>query len=428
MTSPRTVLVVGGRGFLGGFIVAALRRRGWRVRVLARAQGRALGEGEIAGDLLQMLRPDDWNAALDGVSVVVNAAGILREEGGQNFEDVHVRAPYALAQACATRGIRFVQVSALGHAEDGGFITSKHRFDEALLALPVEAVVLRPSVVYSHRGSYGGTSLLRALAAFPWRFLSPGDGCWTFQPLCAEDLADVVAEACVRGARGVYEIGCEQPISLHDYLAHWRRWLQISGNRSWQVPLPLVKLQVLLGERLGHGPVNQTIWGMLVRGNRTDGEAHRRARDAFGIRIRALEEVLQAEPSQAQDRWAAQLYFLVPWLKWSVVILWLWSGLVGLTTSASQIAVMARGSVLETLHPVLLARATGGLDIALGLGLALLPRPRGVVLAMLACVAAYFIAFALALPRQLLDPLGGLIKNVVLLPALAVLWVLVDRR
>jgi len=38
------------------------------------------------------------------------------------------------------------------------------------------------------------------------------------------------------------------------------------------------------------------------------------------------------------------------------------------------------------------------------------------------------VGFGLALPVQFLDPLGGLLKNVVLIPALAVLWVLVDRR
>lgn len=409
-------------------MVAALRRQGWRVRVLARSRGRVLGKDEVAGDLLRMLRPEDWNDALDGVSVVVNAAGILREEGGQNFEDVHVRAPCALAQACAARGLRFVQVSALGRDDDGAFLASKHRFDAMLLALPIEAIVLRPSVVYSHRGSYGGTSLLRALAAFPWRFLSPGDGHWSFQPLCAEDLAEVVAAACTRGERGIYLLGCEQPISLHDYLAHWRRWLQIPGERGWQVPLPLVRLQVWLGELLGRGPVNRTIWKMLVDGNRTGEGAYARALATFGVPIRSLDEVLRTQPSQMQDRWAAQLYFLAPWLKWSVVIVWLWSAFVGLVTPAQDIVEMAQGTALEAMQPVLLARTAGGVDLLLGLGLVLLRRPRGVILAMLVCVAAYLLAFAFALPAQLWDPLGGLIKNVALLPALAVLWVVVDRR
>lgn len=428
MAGTRCVLVVGGRGFLGGFMVAALRRRGWHVRVLARPQGRRMDADEVPGDLTRMLAEDDWAQALDGVSVVVNAAGILREEGRQTFVDVHERAPLALAHACAARGIRFVQVSALGHPEDGGFIASKHRFDAALLAMPIEAIVLRPSVVYSLRGSYGGTSLLRALAAFPWRQLLPGDGHWTFQPLCAEDLGEVVAAACAHGERGLYEIGCEQPIALRDYQSSWRRWLQIPGRGVWRVPLLLVRAQVALGQWLGRGPINRTIWNMLLRGNRTEVGAHQRVLDTFGVRVRALDEVLQSEPSQMQDRWAAQLYFLAPWLKWSVVLVWLGSGVVGLVTPASGIEAMAQGSALAGLSPVLLARATALLDIGLGLGLALARRPRGVVLAMLICALAYLLAFGVTKPALLLDPLGGLLKNVVLIPALALLWVLADRR
>ena len=428
MAGTRCVLVVGGRGFLGGFMVAALRRRGWHVRVLARPQGRRMDADEVPGDLTRMLAEDDWAQALDGMSVVVNAAGILREEGRQTFELVHERAPLALAHACAARAIRFVQVSALGHPDDGGFIASKHRFDAALLELPIEAIVLRPSVVYSLRGSYGGTSLLRALAAFPWRMLLPGDGHWTFQPLCAEDLGEIVAAACERGARGTYDIGCEHPLALRDYQSSWRRWLQIPGQGAWQMPLLLVRAQVALGQWLGRGPVNRTIWNMLLRGNRTEAGAHQRVLDTFGVRVRALDEVLQSEPSQMQDRWAAQLYFLAPWLQWSVVLLWLWSGVVGLVTPAAQIEALAQGSALAAAAPVALARAAGVLDLALGLGLVFAPRPRGVVLAMLACATAYLVGFGLALPVQFLDPLGGLLKNVVLIPALAVLWVLVDRR
>jgi hypothetical protein len=47
---------------------------------------------------------------------------------------------------------------------------------------------------------------------------------------------------------------------------------------------------------------------------------------------------------------------------------------------------------------------------------------------MAASVLAYTLAFGIALPAAWLDPLGGLAKNLVVLPALAILWVLVERR
>jgi hypothetical protein len=75
-----------------------------------------------------------------------------------------------------------------------------------------------------------------------------------------------------------------------------------------------------------------------------------------------------------------------------------------------------------------LARAAAVLDLALGFALAVHPRPRPVVVLMWISVAAYLLGFGLGLPALFFDPLGGLVKNIALLPMLAVLWVLVDRR
>ncbi len=176
----RTALVIGANGFLGGFVAAAMRARGWRVlrgirSVPAALADRIAGDDERYCDLTRMLTPDAWHEALAGVDAVINVAGILRETGPQTFETIHVAAPTAMARACFEAGVAsVVHISALGVAEDGEFIASKHRFDDVLLTMPLRAVVLRPSVVYAAAGSYGGTSLLRALAAFPRASVAAG--------------------------------------------------------------------------------------------------------------------------------------------------------------------------------------------------------------------------------------------------------------
>lgn len=67
-----------------------------------------------------------------------------------------------------------MQVSALGDPRDGEFIASKHALDADLQKLDLDWAILRPSVVYSPAGSYGGSSLLRALAALPFMLFVPG--------------------------------------------------------------------------------------------------------------------------------------------------------------------------------------------------------------------------------------------------------------
>ncbi|PKL97732.1 MAG: epimerase, partial [Gammaproteobacteria bacterium HGW-Gammaproteobacteria-7] len=199
--------MTGADGFLAGFIISALRERGWRVLRGTRAS-RAVGEDARHCDFERLPSPRHWMPKLAGVDAVVNLAGILRQTARRRFDTIHHDAPLALAHACVECGVpRFIQISALGDPTDGAFVTSKHRFDDALLALPIKAVVLRPSVVYSTTGSYGGTSLLRALAAAPGVLALPGDGEWPIQPLAAEDLARIVVRALDSKANGVFEVG-----------------------------------------------------------------------------------------------------------------------------------------------------------------------------------------------------------------------------
>lgn len=419
------VLVVGANGFLGGYIVSALRSHGCRVLRGARAPRAA---DERACDLTRLDEPGAI-AALAGVDVVVNAAGILREAHTQTFQAVHVDGPLSLARAGVAHGVsRFVQVSALGVADDGEFVGSKHRFDTELLSLPLSSVVLRPSVVYSVSGSYGGTSLLRALAAMPGAQWLPGDGQWLVQPVAVEDLADIVARAACNDATGIHEVGGPAAIPLREYQRSWRRWLRIPGERAIRVPAWLVSTQVSLWERIGSGPVGSTMWRMLRRGNVTAPDASQRLQAAFGIAPRALDDVLGIQPSQVQDRWQAQLYFLAPALRIGVVVLWMLSALAGLLTPAEEIIRMAGDSGLQFLSPVPVARAGGVLDVVLALWLASGWRPRWALTAMGLSVLAYTVLIGVLLPATWLEPLGGLAKNLVILPALAVLWVLVDRR
>jgi uncharacterized protein YbjT (DUF2867 family) len=428
-TAVRTVLLLGAGGFIGAHVAVALKRAGWRVVHGVRRSRAGDSDDTVQVDLVRWTSPRDWARVLHGVDAVVNAAGILRESRVQTFDTIHHDAPLALAHACVQAGVRdFVQISALGEDCDGEFIASKHRFDRALAALPLRAVVLRPSVVFSTRGSYGGTTLLRALAALPGVLPLPGDGRWRMQPMAAEDLGELVVRALRSDARGIFEIGGPEPITMRDYQRQWRDWLRLPRGREIHVPVALVSAAVACGERLGAGPMGETIWRMLQRGNVTASDAWVRANDTFGIAPRGVGEVLAAQASQVQDRWHAQLHLLAPLLRFAVVVVFLISAWVGFTTPAAAIQDMVSDSVLRSLAPVALARATAGLDLVLGIALAIGWRPRLVVTAMLALVTAYTLAFGLVLPELWFDPLGGLLKNLVILPALMLLRVLLDRR
>ncbi|MGP1665783.1 MAG: NAD-dependent epimerase/dehydratase family protein, partial [Rhodanobacter sp.] len=214
------ILVTGAYGFIGAHIVAALTAAEHEVVCAvrgARVDSRFPGLQAIACDMARDVREDDWLPRLGGIDAVVNAAGILREQAANTFAAVHEQAPLALFRACYQLGIRrVIQLSALGDPSDGEFIASKFRGDNGLAALDLDWVILRPSLVYSARGSYGGTSLLRALSGLPGILPLPGHGKQALQPLAAEDvgLAVVAAIASSSCTREVVELVGPQVLSL----------------------------------------------------------------------------------------------------------------------------------------------------------------------------------------------------------------------
>lgn len=97
----KLVTVFGGSGFVGRHIVAALAKRGYRVRAAVRRPDLAghlqpMGAvGQIHAVQANLRFPDSVARALEDTHAVINAVGILAPGGAQSFEAVHVqgRAP-----------------------------------------------------------------------------------------------------------------------------------------------------------------------------------------------------------------------------------------------------------------------------------------------------------------------------------------------
>jgi len=116
----RQITVFGGSGFLGRYVVRALAKKGWRIKVATRRPNRAfflrpMGQvGQIGFLKCDVTDADDIERALAGSHAAVNLTGILYQRG-QTFEDVHAKGPEAIAIAAARLGLRaLVHVSAIG--------------------------------------------------------------------------------------------------------------------------------------------------------------------------------------------------------------------------------------------------------------------------------------------------------------------------
>ncbi len=414
------VLLTGAYGFIGSAIAAALVRAG-HVVVPAVRRPRPGDDPVIACDMGRDVRPENWLPLLAGIDAVVNCAGILRERRGESFQAVHVDAPMALFEACARLGVRrVVQVSALGNPVDAEFLASKHRCDAALAKLPLDWTVLRPSVVYSPMGAFGGTSLLRAMACLPRILFVPGRGGQRIQPVDLDDLsACVVACLASPASHGqVIEVAGPQVLTITDYLLAWRHWFGLAQPRLVMVPQWLTSAGCLAGEWLRLGPLGRTMQRMLDHDNVAALDVLPRMQALLGIRPAALGDALAARPCQVQDRLHAFTYFLYPLLLAGIVAVWLVSGVTGFATPQDEVrAIFEKGGLPGALGPPLVWLVSL-LDLALGV-LVLVPRfAQAALLLMLASVLGYTLLIGTLWSEYWLDPFGGLLKNLALVPAL----------
>ena len=249
--SNRLAVVFGGSGFIGRHIVRELARQGWRVRVAVRRPDLANflqplgGVGQILAVQANLRYPASVEAALAGADAVVNATGIQRPTGRQNFEAVHVFGPREIARAAAKAGIPIlVHVSGIGADAQSAnaYIASKGRGEAEVRAAFPAAIVLRPSVVFGPEDDFFNrfAALARVLPALPLF----GGGESKMQPVFVGDVAKAAGAALAGVAKpGVtYELGGPEVMNLRQIVEYV---LQSVERRRALIRLPFGVSRVL---------------------------------------------------------------------------------------------------------------------------------------------------------------------------------------
>ena len=249
--SNRLAVVFGGSGFIGRHVVRELARQGWRVRVAVRRPDLANflqplgGVGQIVAVQANLRYPASVEAALAGADAVVNATGIQRPSGRQNFEAVHVFGPREIARAAAKAGIPLlVHVSGIGADAQSAnaYIASKGRGEAEVRAAFPAAIVLSPSVVFGPEDDFFNrfATLARVLPALPLF----GGGGSRMQPVFAGDVAKAAGAALAGVAKpgATYELGGPEVMNLRQIVEYV---LQTVERRRALIPLPFGVSRVL---------------------------------------------------------------------------------------------------------------------------------------------------------------------------------------
>jgi uncharacterized protein YbjT (DUF2867 family) len=313
------VLVTGAYGLIGSACLARLRRDGHELvgagRAVAEAQRRIPFAQWVEADFRRLVSIESWRPPLANIDVVVNCVGVLQDSARDDLHRVHVTATCALFGACERLGIRrVIHISAIGVDEAGptAFSRTKAQADRHLQDLDLDWVILRPALVLAP-AVYGGSALLRALAAFPGAIpLIDADA--RIQIVGIDDVAETVAFCAAPDApsKVIWELADPQVHTLADIAVAYRQWLGFPPRPVIRLPQMVGQSIALLGDQLGRlgwrSPARSTALKQLSAGVIGDPAPWM---TATGIKPASLADVL-ARPATIQDRWSARLYLLKP--------------------------------------------------------------------------------------------------------------------
>jgi uncharacterized protein YbjT (DUF2867 family) len=314
------VLVTGAYGLIGSACLARLHADGHDLvaagRALAAARRRYPYARWIAADFAQLGEAAAWQPLLTGVDAVVNCVGVLQDGARDNMRRVQSEGTKALFDACVRAAVtRVVHISAIGAEPDGpsAFARTKAEAEAYLRTRELDWVILRPALLISP-AVYGGSAMLRALAAFPG-FVPVIRAEASLQVVSADDLAETVARSLAPGApaRVTWDVAHPQIHRLTDIVMATRAWLGFAPCRVLRLPDTVATAVARAADLLGwlgwRSPARSTSLAQLAVGVVGD---PRPWMSATGIRPQSLGDMLAARPSNVQDRWFARLYLLKP--------------------------------------------------------------------------------------------------------------------
>ena len=408
------VLVLGAYGLIGANIARHLLEQGYAVGGLGRdgaAAQRVLPQIDWhLHDLRDLTTPEDWSGILEGYDCIVNCAGALQPGPKDDLDAVHIGAVRALAEA-AQEHQRIVQISAAGVSPNAStaFFRTKAAGDAVLMGSRAKVTILRPGLVIAPQ-AYGGTALLRMLAAVPWvQPIAMGDA--PVQTVSVFDVAKAVEQA-VRGDlpdKASFDLVEDTAHCLTDVTLAHRKWLGFpAAARVIQMPRWFASIAATASDALGvlgwRSPLRSTAMQVLKDGITGDPAPYRR----FGA-VRSLPETLGSMQASAADRLAARMGL---WMPVSIVFLclfWLVSGVMGVVSLDAASAVLTAKGWGEGL-----AKASvlfwSVVDIALAALIVVRRTAAAACIGMVVVTLIYLASATVVTPEMWLDPLGPLVK------------------
>lgn len=266
--------IIGGTGFVGGYLVDALLAGGHDVNVLVRpgSEHKLLRLDDVqcvSGDLA---RPDALANVLEGCDAVIYNVGLIREfpRRGITFEKAQYQGVVDTVAAAKAAGVsRLLLMSAIGVKDPGtDYQSTKRRAELHALESGLDVTVLRPSVIFGNsRGTMEfATQLYRDMVRPPLPAVSFKGV--EMSPVHIEDVATAFVAAMSDDTTigKVIELAGPDVLGWDDMM---RRVAAAVGKSKILMPMPLWVMRVgaTLFDWLPFYPVTRDQITMLEEGN-----------------------------------------------------------------------------------------------------------------------------------------------------------------
>lgn len=242
-----TVCILGGTGFVGRSLCAALIRAGFAVRVATRSRQRNRHLLVLPGielDEIDVYEEDALKEFLTHADAAINLVGILNEKGhdGSGFQKAHVELTEKLVRACRETPVtRLLQMSALKANADRGpshYLRTKGQAEQVVKTNGGEQIrytIFRPSVIFGREDTFINrfARILKISPILPLAQLNA-----RFAPVHVDDVATAFVRALLDSDSygRTYELCGPDIYSFEEILNFIKREL---GIRRLIVPLPL---------------------------------------------------------------------------------------------------------------------------------------------------------------------------------------------
>jgi uncharacterized protein YbjT (DUF2867 family) len=189
----KKVLVAGATGYLGKFVVRALKAKGYWVRALGRSAERLAAIEEYADELFigEVTDPDSLSGLCDGIDIVFSSVGITRQKDGLTYNDVDYqgnRNLLTIAEGSAVSKFVYVHVLNAEKLQHVAMIQAKQAFVDELKQSALDYTVICPTGFFSDMEEF--LSMARSGRVYLF-----GDGSNRINPIHGADLAEVCADA-----------------------------------------------------------------------------------------------------------------------------------------------------------------------------------------------------------------------------------------